>query len=83
MDEVVVERMGGIAMPILGSDGRPVAAISVAALSDPIIACKDALAAALKCEVAACESFWNRAADKGVRRSPRPRGLASQAGARR
>jgi DNA-binding IclR family transcriptional regulator len=34
--DVVVERMGGIAVPILGADGRPVAAISIAALSERI-----------------------------------------------
>ena len=32
--DVVVERMGGIAMPILGVDGRPVGAISIAALTE-------------------------------------------------
>jgi DNA-binding IclR family transcriptional regulator len=32
--DVVVERMGGLAVPVFGVDGRPVAAISIAALSD-------------------------------------------------
>jgi DNA-binding IclR family transcriptional regulator len=32
--DVVVERMGGLSMPILGVDGRPAAAISIAALSE-------------------------------------------------
>ena len=64
MVELVVERMGGIAMPILGGDGRPLAAISIAALTDRITSREDALAAALEREVTACESFWNRAANK-------------------
>ncbi len=34
--DVVVEQMGGIAVPILGGDGKPVAAISLAALSQRI-----------------------------------------------
>lgn len=52
--DVVVEQMGGIAMPILGLDGAPVGAISIAALSERIRAREAALAAALKREVAAC-----------------------------
>jgi DNA-binding IclR family transcriptional regulator len=83
MVEVVIERMGGIAMPILGGDGRPVAAISIAALTDRITSREEALAAALKREVGACESFWNRAADKALPQSARPRRAAAQAGARR
>ena len=31
---VVVEQMGGVAVPNVGADGRPAAAISIAALSD-------------------------------------------------
>jgi len=34
--DVVVEQMGGIAVPILSGDGKPVAAISLAALSQRI-----------------------------------------------
>ena len=34
--DVVVEQMGGVAVPIFGVDGRPVAAISIAALSERI-----------------------------------------------
>src|SRR5262245_31227085 len=83
MLEVVVARMGGIAMPILGGDGRPVAAISIAALTDRISSREDALAAALKREVAACESLWSRAAEKDVSRPPRPRKASAQSGARR
>ncbi|HYF59694.1 MAG TPA: IclR family transcriptional regulator [Burkholderiaceae bacterium] len=32
--DVVIERMGAVAVPIFGADGRPTAAISIAALSD-------------------------------------------------
>jgi DNA-binding IclR family transcriptional regulator len=60
--DVVVDRMGGIAVPILGADGRPVAAISVAALSDRITGREAALAQALKREAAACEVLWCEAA---------------------
>jgi DNA-binding IclR family transcriptional regulator len=56
--DVVVEHMGGIAMPILGADGRPVAAISVAALTERITSREEALAAALKREVAECDGAW-------------------------
>jgi DNA-binding IclR family transcriptional regulator len=34
--EVVVEQMGGVSVPIFGADGRVVAAISIAAMSDRI-----------------------------------------------
>lgn len=56
--DVVVPRMGGIAMPVLGQDARPVAALSIAALSDRITGREEALAAALKREVAACGALW-------------------------
>ena len=59
--DVVVERMGGIAMPILGPDGRPVAAISVAALSDRILGREAALAQALKRETTVCQVRWAEA----------------------
>ena len=34
--DVVVEQMGGIGVPILGGDGKPIAALSLAALSQRI-----------------------------------------------
>lgn len=34
--DVVVDRMGGIGVPVLGGDGRPVAALSIAALTQRI-----------------------------------------------
>jgi DNA-binding IclR family transcriptional regulator len=46
--DVVVEQMGGIAVPIFGSDGRPVAAISIAALSQRITSRLDLLVPALR-----------------------------------
>jgi DNA-binding IclR family transcriptional regulator len=62
--DVVVERMGGIAVPIIGRDGRPVAALSVAALTDRITERERQLAVALKREAAACEALWHRAPAK-------------------
>jgi DNA-binding IclR family transcriptional regulator len=54
--DVVVERMGGVAMPIPGPDGRPAGAISIAALTERITRREGELAAALKREVAACSA---------------------------
>ena len=46
----VVERMGAIGVPIIGLDGRPFAALSIAALSDRLIAREHELVAALQRE---------------------------------
>lgn len=51
--DVVVEQMGGVSLPIFGADGRPVAAISIAALSDRITARLPILVKALQHEAAA------------------------------
>ncbi len=51
---VVVDRMGGVGVPILGPDGNPVAALSIAALSDRILGRHDAIVAALRDEAQAC-----------------------------
>ena len=48
--DVVVEQMGGIAVPVLGSDGKPVAAISLAALTERITSRLALLVPALKKE---------------------------------
>jgi DNA-binding IclR family transcriptional regulator len=56
--DVVVERMGGIAVPILGMDGRPVAALSIAALTDRITSREAALVATLQREAALCQALW-------------------------
>jgi DNA-binding IclR family transcriptional regulator len=64
--DVVVERMGGIAVPILGVDGRPVAALSIAALNERITSREAELAQALRREAATCEVLWSRAASGGT-----------------
>lgn len=64
--DVVVERMGGIAMPILGADARPVAAISIAALNDRITSREAELAKALRRECATCEVLWSGAAHQSA-----------------
>lgn len=46
--DVVVERMGGVAVPILGADGRPSAAISVATLSERLTSRLDMLVSAMR-----------------------------------
>jgi DNA-binding IclR family transcriptional regulator len=46
--EVVVAQMGGLGVPVFGRDGRPFAALSVAALSDRILGRKEFLVSALK-----------------------------------
>lgn len=50
--DVVVEQMGGVAVPIFGADGRPAAAISIAALSDRITSRLPMLVKALQQEAA-------------------------------
>ncbi|HEX4986630.1 MAG TPA: IclR family transcriptional regulator [Burkholderiales bacterium] len=47
---MLVDRMGAIGVPVLGADGRAVAAISVAALSDRLSSRTDQLVEALKRE---------------------------------
>ncbi len=56
--DVVVERMGGVAVPILGLDGRPLAALSIAALTDRITSREAELAQALQREAASCQAQW-------------------------
>ena len=82
--DLVVEHMGGIAMPVLGADGRPVAALSVAALTERITSREEALAAALKREVAECEGAWRHGPQNGnSHRSTKANGISLQADARR
>lgn len=57
--DVVVEKMGGIAVPILGPNGRPMGALSVAALSDRIATREAALAAELRAEAANIAAYWD------------------------
>jgi len=73
--DAVVEQMGGIAVPILGSDGRPLGALSVAALSERIATREQALAAALQAEAAAVAGFW---AAKPARSSHSPARAGTQ-----
>jgi DNA-binding IclR family transcriptional regulator len=46
----IIPRMGGIGVPVLGPDGRPIAALSIAALSERISPRLDELVAALRKE---------------------------------
>jgi DNA-binding IclR family transcriptional regulator len=50
---MLVERMGAVGVPIIGSDGSAVAAISIAALSDRLSARMDQLVGMLKREAEA------------------------------
>lgn len=59
--DVVIERMGGIAVPILDPEGRPVAALSIAALNDRILSREAALAQALLHESTVCQVRWAEA----------------------
>ncbi len=53
MLDAVVDRVGGVAVPIFGVDGRPFAALGVAALSDRITSRLPVLAKALQNEAVA------------------------------
>ena len=46
--DVVVDQMGGIGVPILGGDGKPIGAISIAALTQRISTRQSLLGPALK-----------------------------------
>jgi DNA-binding IclR family transcriptional regulator len=47
---MLVDRMGAVGVPVFGSGGRPIAALSIAALSDRISSRLDALVEMLKRE---------------------------------
>lgn len=69
--DVVVEHMGGIAVAVLAPNGRPLAALSIAALSDRIQSREAELAASLKKEAAAigarlAEQDWGPTASVGL-----------------
>jgi DNA-binding IclR family transcriptional regulator len=58
--DVVVERMGGIAAPILDAEGRPLAALSIAALNERITEREAELVAGLRHEATLCQSLLPR-----------------------
>lgn len=68
--DVVVERMGGIAVPIFDVTGRPVAAISIAALNDRILSREAAMGQALMREAMVCQVRWAEATHVGSRTVP-------------
>ena len=59
--DVVVERMGGIGVAILDTQGRPVAALSIASLNERILTREAALAHALVREATVCQVRWAEA----------------------
>ncbi|MBF5004826.1 IclR family transcriptional regulator [Diaphorobacter caeni] len=59
--DVVVERMGGIGVPILDPQGRPIAAISIAALNDRILSREAAMGQSLMHEAMQCQVRWTEA----------------------
>ncbi|MET1113363.1 MAG: IclR family transcriptional regulator [Comamonas sp.] len=63
--DVVVERMGGIAVPVFAPDGKPVAAISLAALNERILSREAELAHALQREAMVCQVRWAEVAGGG------------------
>ena len=67
--DVVVERMGGIGVAILDAEGRPVAALSIAALNERILTREAALAQALLNEATVCQVRWAEAT-RADRRAP-------------
>ena len=85
---VVVEQMGGLAVPLLDHHGYPIAALSIAALSTRIAGREAAIVAALKREAAICEpllidSINGRVRTRdAVRRQPKKRLIPTSAPAR-
>lgn len=67
--DVVVERMGGIGVAILDAEGRPVAALSIAALNERILTREAALAQSLLHEATVCQVRWAEAT-RADRRAP-------------
>ncbi|MYN14214.1 helix-turn-helix domain-containing protein [Pusillimonas sp. TS35] len=56
--DVVIQKMGGLGVAVKGPDGDPIAALSIAALTERIVGREHELAAALKEEVDAIERAW-------------------------
>ncbi|WP_326542618.1 IclR family transcriptional regulator [Pseudorhodoferax sp.] len=61
MLDLALDRWGGIAVPLLGADGLPVAAIAVGALSERIRSREAQLAKMLKRECTQCQVLWSGA----------------------
>jgi DNA-binding IclR family transcriptional regulator len=82
--DVVVERMGGIAVPLHDPEGYPVGAISIAALSDRISEREEKLALALRREASAVSEAWLKPgtsparAASGAKRPPKDAASASR-----
>ncbi len=56
--DILIDRMGGIGVPILGPDRRPLGALSIAALTDRIRSREQAMAEALYREANHCQAAW-------------------------
>lgn len=56
--DILVDRMGGIGVPILGPDRRPLGALSIAALTDRIRSREQIMAEALYRESNLCQAAW-------------------------
>jgi len=69
--DVVVDRMGGIGVPILDVNGKPVAAISIAALNERILSREAELGQALQREAMVCQVRWAEAMHCGARTAHR------------
>ncbi len=80
--DVLVERMGGIGVPLMGPGGRPVGAISVTALTERIVGREAELADALLHEAKVCATQLARAnvspATQGSIMALRPRAVAHE-----
>lgn len=70
--DVVVERMGGISVPVLDPEGHPVAALSIAALNDRILGREAAMAQALMHESTVCQVRWAEAVRTSRRQAGTP-----------
>ena len=64
--DLLVERMGAVGVPVLGADGRPLAALSIAALSDRISSRLDQMVG------------WLQEEAEGVARPPRKESTANR-----
>ncbi|QEZ42802.1 IclR family transcriptional regulator [Cupriavidus oxalaticus] len=60
--DLVVEKMGGIAVPLLDYEGRPIGALSIAALSERILAREARMARRLREEARRITAAWTRRA---------------------